>query len=149
MEFKSYPLCLALAACFWISSCDKDAPMGPSESQAADLVRALAFIFQQGIIAAQAGGGMIRGVNGELRVEGMQWRFDLYSPAGEVFIDGELIVDPGQVPMIMRGELDLSGALSGVLIIDLSYNISNGVFSGTLTVDGVRVSLSERLCCMN
>jgi hypothetical protein len=149
MVIKSYPLCLVLAACLWISSCDGAAPMRPSEREAADLVKALAFTFQQGIIAALAGEGTIGGVSGELRVKGMQWRFDRYSPEGEVFIGGELIVDSAQRPMIMHGELDLSGALSGVLIIELSYNVSNGVFSGTITVDGVRVPLSERLCCLS
>lgn len=51
--------------------------------------------------------------------------------------------------MVIRGELDLSGALSGVLLIDLSYNSSNSVFDGAITVDGVHVAVSERLCCVN
>ena len=142
---------LALAVCLlWASSCgSENTHMGPSEDEAAALVQALAFTFQKGIIAALAGEGTIGGVVGELRVKGMQWDFDRYSPDGELFIDGELVVDPAQQPMAMRGDLGLSGSLSGVLTIDLVYSLSTGVFHGVISVDGVSVPLSERLCCMN
>ncbi len=141
---------LSLAVCLvWASSCGGDTHMGPSEGEAAALVQALAFTFQKGIIAALAGEGAIGGVSGVLRVKGMRWHFDRYSPDGELFIDGELVVDPAQQPMAMRGDLGLSGSLSGVLTIDLVYSLSTGVFHGVISVDGVSVPLSERLCCMN
>lgn len=135
----------------FIVGCDSDKPtqMQTSELAAANLVQALPATVQQGIVAAQAGAGLLPGVSGEFSVVGDRWRFDRYSPAGEVFIDGELTVDAEQQPMVIRGELDLSGALSGVLFIDLSYNSSNGVFDGAITVDGIRVAVSERLCCVN
>ena len=79
----------------------------------------------------------------------MRWHFDRYSPDGELFIDGELVVGPAQQPMAVHGDIGLSGSLSGVLTIDLVYSLSTGVFHGVISVDGVRVSLSERLCCMN
>jgi len=91
----------------------------------------------------------LQGISGKFSVVGDWWRFEGYSPEGEVFIDGELTVDATQQPMVIRGELDLSGMLSGMLFIDLSYNSSNGVFDGTITVDGVHVAVSERLCCVN
>lgn len=136
----------------WIASCSNDTPTQPSEPSefgAADLVQSLAFTIQQGIIAAQAGQGTVAGVSGEFKVVDMQWIFARYSPAGEVFIDGEMTVDAARRPMVMRGELDLSGSLSGVLKIDLAYNLSNGVFDGTITVGSVPVAMSERLCCVN
>ena len=135
----------------FIVGCDSDKPMRmqTSEPEAANLLQALPVTFQWGIVAAQAGEGFLLGVSGKFSVVGDRWLFDRYSPEGEVLIDGELTVDAEQQPMVIRGELDLSGALSGVLFIDLSYNSSNGVFDGAITVDGVHVAVSERLCCVN
>ena len=144
-------LLLSLGLC--LSSCGSDTPTQTntptSESDATALVQTLDVTFQQGIVAAQAGEGSLSGISGELRVVGMQWRFDHYSTVNGVFIDGELIVDAAQKPMVMRGELELSGALTGVLFVDLSYNSSNGVFDGVISVDGIPIAMSERLCCVN
>ena len=140
---------LAIGLFIVSSDSDKHMQMQTGEFEATNLVQALAVTFQQGIVAAQAGEGSIGGISGKFSVVGDRWRFEGYSPEGEVFIDGELTVDATQQPMVIRGELDLSGMLSGVLFIDLSYNSSNGVFDGTITVDGVHVAVSERLCCVN
>lgn len=150
-HFSVTACCVLLAIGLSIAGCDSDKPtqMQTSELEAANLVQALPVTFQQGIVAAQAGEGSLQGVSGTLSVVGEQWRFDRYSPEGEVFIDGELTVDAAQQPMVIRGELDLSGMLSGVLFIDLSYNSSNGIFDGVITVDGIRVAVSERLCCVD
>ena len=144
-------LTLMLIVGLWISGCsdEDDSSTGPSEDEAARLASALSVTIQRGIVAAQAGEGTVQGSSGELRVEGMSWRFNRYSPEGEVFIDGELTVDAAVLPMIVRGELSLSGSLSGSLILDLSYNLTNGVFSGAISVDGVRVPMADRLCCVN
>ena len=140
-------LTLMLIVGLWASGCGDgdDSPTGPSEDEAARLASALSVTIQRGIVAAQAGEGTVPGSSGELRVEGRSWRFNRYSPDGEVFIDGELTVDAAVLPMIVRGELSLSGSL----ILDLSYNLTNGVFSGVISVDGVRVQMSDRLCCVN
>ncbi len=148
MTIKKHSLYLALVVCPWMLGCHSDAPTRPSEREAANLVQALAVTMQQGIVAAQAGKGAIQGVSGQFRVVDVHWLFERYSPEGEVFIDGEMMVDPVQQPMIVYGELDLAGALSGTLIIDLSYNLTSGRFSGTIAVDGVRIAVSERLCCV-
>jgi len=143
--------CVLVAICLSIAGCDSDKPtqMQTSELEAANLVQALPVTFQQGIVAAQAGEGSLQGVSGTFSVTGAQWRFARYSPEGEVFIDGELIVDAAQQPMLIRGELELSGMLSGELSIDLSYHSSTGVFAGVITVDGIPVAVSERLCCVD
>jgi hypothetical protein len=103
--------------------------------------------FRAGVVASLNGSGAAPGIAGELRVDGSLWRFDGYSPDGGVFVDGQLRVDPAARPIVMLGDLDLSGDLSGVLGIDLRYNATNGIISGAITVDGVLVNVSLRMCC--
>ena len=144
-------LALLLIVGLWTSGCgDEDASStAPSPDEVARLASALAVTIQQGILAALAGEGTVAGSSGELRVEGMRWRFNRYSPEGEVFIDGEMTVDAAGTPMIVSGELSLSGSLSGSLMLDLSYNPTSGVFGGDIAVDGVSAAMSARLCCIN
>ena len=79
----------------FIVGCDSDKPMRmqTSELEAANLLQALPVTFQWGIVAAQAGEGFLPEVSGKFSVVGDRWRFEGYSPEGEVFIDGELTVD--------------------------------------------------------
>lgn len=136
-----------LAICLATSGCGDDDPAGPTQAEAADVVRLLSPVFRSGVVASLAGSGTVEGIERELVVEGSRWRFEGYSPDGEVVVDGGLDVDPAARPIVILGDLKPSGGLSGVLRIDLSYNPSNGIISGAIAVDGVLVDVSHRLCC--
>ena len=86
----------------------------------------------------------MQGISGKFSVVGDRWRFEGYSPEGEVLIDGE------QQPMVIRGELDLSGlalddntiTLGGLTPLAVSLSASNGGLinplsgAGNLATDG-------------
>jgi hypothetical protein len=138
---------LSVVICLAMSGCGDDDPVGPTQDEAADVVRSLNPAFRSAVVASLAGSGTVKGVEGQLLVEGSQWHFEGFSPDGEAVIDGELDVDPAAQPMVILGDLKLSGGPSGVLRIELSYNASNGILSGAIAVDGVVVDVSHRLCC--
>ncbi len=144
MTIRFLPL---LAICLLGPGCGDDVPAGPTQDEAAVVVRSLNPAFRSGVVAFLASSGTVEGTEGELRVEGSSWRFEGFSPDGDVVIDGALVVDPAARPMVILGDLKMSGGQSGVLAIDLSYNPSNGIISGVIVVDGVVVDVSHRLCC--
>ncbi len=103
---------------------------------------------RDGLVATQAGGGRIEGVQGVLTVAGTTWNFAGYSADGAVLLDGPLQTESRPARLRVWGELTLSGAQRGAVFLDITLNTTNGTFGGTARVENTEVPVSGRLCCL-
>lgn len=104
---------------------------------------------RDGLVVTQAGGGQVQGVRGVLTMAGTTWDFAGYSVDGNLFASGQLQTESRPARLRVWGELTLSGAQQGALLLDITLNVTNGTFGGVARVGDTEVQISARLCCLD
>jgi len=103
---------------------------------------------REGLVATQAGGGQVPGVRGMLTVAGNTWTFADYSADRALLLDGQLQTESSPARLRVWGNLTLSGSQQGILSLDITLNVTNGTFGGTVRVGDTEVPVAGRLCCL-
>ena len=90
----------------------------------------------------------VAGFNGEglVQIEGKKWTMIEYSPDGVLFLDGTLNVDKDFYPNIpVKGNINMSGAQEGVLVLDMTVIVQGNILSatGTVQLDGVVYDMAD------
>ena len=90
----------------------------------------------------------VAGFNGEglVQIEGKKWTMIEYSPDGVLFLDGTLNVDKDFYPNIpVKGNINMSGAQEGVLVLDMTVIVQENILSatGTVQLDGVVYDMAD------
>ena len=90
----------------------------------------------------------VAGFNGEglVQIEGKKWTMIKYSPDGVLFLDGTLNVDKDFYPNIpVKGNINMSGAQEGVLVLDMTVIVQENILSatGTVQLDGVVYDMAD------
>lgn len=132
-----------------LGGCGKDAAVAPlTQEEVAAIAKSLLPTLRDGLVATQAGGGQIQGMRGILTVAGTTWDFAGYSADGQLFADGQLQTESRPARLRVWGELSLSGAQQGALLLDVTLNVTNGTFGGVARMGDIEVPVSGRLCCL-
>tara|TARA_Y100000588_G_scaffold225316_1_gene239232 strand:+ start:458 stop:838 length:381 start_codon:yes stop_codon:yes gene_type:complete len=83
---------------------------------------------------------------GRLVITVSSWTFEQYSPDCMVTMDGVLTL-AGLTPILITGDLDLSGTPEGTVEVNMSVDISEGVenlaLGGTVKFNGVVFDVAE------
>ncbi|MSR84627.1 MAG: hypothetical protein EXS58_17200 [Candidatus Latescibacteria bacterium] len=133
-----------------LGGCGKDPAVAPlSQEEVGGIADSLLPTLRDGLVATQAGGGQVLGMQGTLEVAGTTWDFAGYSPDGNLFAEGQLQTESHPARLRVWGELSLSGAQQGTLFLDLTLNVTNGTFAGVARVGDTEVPVSGRLCCLD
>ena len=90
----------------------------------------------------------VAGFNDEglVQIEGEKWTMIEYSPDGVLFLDGTLNVDKDFYPNIpVKGNINMSGAQEGVLVLDMTVIVQENILSatGTVQLDGVVYDMAD------
>lgn len=123
------------------------APLTQQEVNA--IAKSLLPTLHDGFVATQAGGGQVQGAHGFLMVAGTIWTFAGYSVDGNLFAEGQLQTESRPARLRVWGELTLSGAQQGALLLDITLNVTNGTFGGVARIGDTEVQVSARLCCLD
>ena len=143
-------LSLAWAGCG--SDDGDDTPTGPvpTEADVLAVLNALGDGFG-GIDLAQLFSGeaqVLEGVQGQLVITVSSWSFEQYSPDGSLVMDGLLTI-AGLAPILVSGDLELSGSQQGPVEVNMTVDIGGGVenvvLGGTLKFNGVEFDVAEVL----
>ena len=96
-----------------------------------------------------AGEQVVEGEQGSVTIALPSWRFDQYSPEGQLVLDGELILDLLAQPIALQGELEVSGTHQGTMLVNMTIDLSEGMenpnLGGTLNFNGEEFEIAELL----
>lgn len=124
--------------------------MGPDDGEVVALDTAvlaeLNAAVEQAIGLLFLGGGTVPGAGGgQIVVEGGSFRFEQYSPDGEFFLDGTLVMNLLATPVTVKGDMTFrDGETEGPVMVDMTIDASTDpiTYGGTIVLDGEVIDLA-------
>jgi len=121
-------------------------PEADNLAAATSIANALVKIIREGFFASLiADPTAINGKTGSVDLVGNKWTFNNYSPDGQMFLSGDLLVEKDKFPNIpIKGVLVVTGSAEAVPIIDI-VAIVQGVeitATGIITLNGIEYGIA-------